>query len=205
VRGLFTWRGWAAAGAVVLGALTLASCAAFSAVQAPPGASAPPSVAPAQLAAEVGIKLPDPGRFSDTDTLKAEARSRKAGTLEATGDGRQVWAVAKTVGYRTEAGDLVLMRAGMSTDLASIPWYGRLLLPSDGTYQQGAVAHDICYQSSGSFTWRGHLGHAWAQPYTRPQCDGLLRETMHQTHVAAWRRYVIVVAVRLGGANGWGH
>lgn len=201
---LLTVRGWAAGVVAGIALLTLGSCAGYASVQPPPGQTGLATVDPAQLAAKVAISLPSPGRFSDTDTLKAEPRSRKAGTLETTSDGRQVWAVVKTLGYRTLSGDLVLMHAGMSTDLASIPWYGRGLLPSDGTYQQDAVVHDICYQSKGSFTWHGHLGHAWAQPYTRPQCDGLLRETMAQSHIAGWRRYVIVLAVRLGGAGGWG-
>src|SRR5437879_13557984 len=93
----------------------------------------------------------------------------------------------------------------MSTDLASIPRVFRTLLPSDGSYAQAALPHDLCYQSKGYFTWRGHLGHAWAHPYNRAECDHLIGEAMEAVHTPKWERMVIVAAVRVGGATGGGH
>lgn len=194
-------------------ALTVAACACYSG--APPAAVVSPPATHEVSAGFVASLPPDlaalkPGHFNRDAVLLMEGRKCKGGLRgsheckETTGDGRQVWAIHDPLAYRTLDGDLILMRPGMSTDLASIPRVARILLPSDGSYAQAALPHDLCYQSKGYFTWRGHLGHAWAQPYTRAGCDHLIDEAMEAVHTPKWERIVIVAAVRVGGGAGWG-
>jgi len=83
--------------------------------------------------------------------------------------GRTVWAVVKPVSYRTHAGDVLTLPAGMTTDLASIPALASPVLPPDGPWVQIAVFHDLLYQTQGSGTWRGHDGTSDAQRHLDEQ------------------------------------
>lgn len=120
-------------------------------------------------------------------------------------DGRQLWAIAKPISYRTHAGDLITVPAGMVTDLASIPSFVSPILPPDGPWSQAAVFHDLCYASKGAFEWRTHAGHTRAAPYSRLECDQLLRDAMSDLGISGWRNWSIYEGVRLGGARGWGN
>lgn len=79
------------------------------------------------------------------------------------------------------------------TDLASIPWPARGLLPPDGPWVKAAVVHDDGYVSLG---WNGRM--------TRKGVDQILREAMEVLGVPAWKRAVIYAAVRVGGRNAFG-
>lgn len=79
------------------------------------------------------------------------------------------------------------------TDLASIPWPARGLLPPDGPWVKAAVLHDAGYITKG-----------WGGRFTRKAVDKLLLEAMEVLGVPAWKRAVIYRAVRIGGGRGWG-
>lgn len=85
------------------------------------------------------------------------------------------------------------IRADGVTDLASIPWPARGLLPPDGPWVKAAVIHDAGYVTRG---WGGRM--------TRKQVDQLLKEAMEVLGVPAWKRAVIYAAVRVGGRNAFG-
>src|SRR5436305_841287 len=88
------------------------------------------------------------GRFSGELHLVLE--QKKEGLPEQTMDGRSLWAVAKPLTYRTHAGDIITLPAGMTTDLASIPRLLWSFLPPDGPWVQIAVFHDLLYKTQGT-------------------------------------------------------
>ena len=80
---------------------------------------------------------------------------------------------------------------GFKTDLASIP---RIVRPFMETCDLGVaapIAHDWQYR-------RGDHG-----LYTRAQADDLFRRMMKHEGVAAWRRTLAYLAVRLFGRGAW--
>lgn len=79
------------------------------------------------------------------------------------------------------------------TDLASIPWPARGLLPPDGPWVKAAVVHDDGYVSLG---WNGRMN--------RKNVDLILREAMEVLGVPAWKRAAIYAAVRIGGGRAFG-
>jgi hypothetical protein len=78
------------------------------------------------------------------------------------------------------------------SDLASIPFPGRGLLPPNGAYVGPSLVHDDGYRSEG-----------WGR-YDRAQVDRLLLDLMVSEGVPWWRREIVYRAVRVGGHRGWG-
>lgn len=114
-----------------------------------------------------------------------------------TRDGRCTWEVLDpALVYEVGAegsGVRIVVPAGTVTDLASIPWPARGLLPPDGPWVKAAVVHDYLYVNRG-------LAGQWS----REASDDILAEAMEVLGVPAWKRWVIHKAVRLGGKRGWG-
>lgn len=79
------------------------------------------------------------------------------------------------------------------TDLASIPWPARGLLPPDGAWVKAAVLHDA-----------GYITRGWGGRFNREGVDRLLLEAMTVLGVPAWKRSVIFRAVRLFGGKAFG-
>lgn len=79
------------------------------------------------------------------------------------------------------------------TDLASVPWPGRGLIPPDGPWVKGAVLHDDGYVTGG-----------WGGQRSRAQVDKLLLESMEVLGCPAWKRSIIYAAVRVGGGRSFG-
>lgn len=125
-------------------------------------------------------------------------------------DGRVLSALERPLQYRTRAGDIITAPAGMPTDLASIPRLAQGALPPDGPWEKAAVIHDLLYQTYGTCQWIGPTGkvhncHTCLEPYSRAEADKLLLEGMEVLEVPLIQRQTIYWAVRLGGADGWGH
>ena len=90
--------------------------------------------------------------------------------------------------YRTHAGDIITLPAGMTTDLASIPRLLWSFLPPDGPWVQIAVFHDLLYKTRGTGVFvfkrpdgtpgRLQASRSRAAPYTRQEADELLRDGM---------------------------
>lgn len=85
------------------------------------------------------------------------------------------------------------------TDLTSVPWIGRRLLPADGPYVKAAIPHDDAYVTKGE-SYRHLLGRA----ATRKEADDDLMEAMKVLGVPGWKRAVVWSSVRAGGGRGWG-
>jgi len=120
--------------------------------------------------------------------------------------GRSLWGLQRPLAYRTGDGpDTITVRAGFPTDLASIPRWAWMILPPDGPWVKAAVIHDYLYATRGTGVWkRGEAGITRAQPYTRLEADRIMREAMENRGVGELRRNLIYLAVRVGGARGWG-
>jgi hypothetical protein len=119
-------------------------------------------------------------------------------------NGHSYYAVRNSLAFRTDAGEILQVHGGQTTDLASIPQVVWPLLPPDGPWAEAAVFHDVCYRSRGSmgFPPKHILGRA--QPFDRAGCDEVLREAMVALGVADWKRVAIWSAVRAFGGLGWG-
>lgn len=143
-----------------------------------------------------------------TAHLALEQLADADGRALLTSDGRSTWRVALPLAYDVGAegsAEVITVPAGATTDLASIPSFAWSIgFPPDGPWLKAAVVHDFLYRTQGTCIWMGASGRTRAQPYTRPESDGILREAMAVLGVAAWERLVIWSAVRLGGAAGWG-
>ena len=98
------------------------------------------------------------------------------------------WRLAQPFGYVTAAGDVINVPCGFITDLASIPWAFRWILPKSGPYNKAAVIHDWLYAN--------HL-------FPREKCDNILLEAMLYEGVNTVTAHVMWAAVRLGGWIPW--
>jgi hypothetical protein len=119
--------------------------------------------------------------------------------------GRSLWALQRTLSY-TPVGDtnVITVPAGFVTDLASIPRWAWILMPPDGPWVKAAIIHDYLYATGGTGQWKSHpTSIAPPRSYTRREADQILREAMENRGVGAFKRTIIYLAVRIGGAGGW--
>lgn len=101
-----------------------------------------------------------------------------------------VWELMQPFGYITLSDEIIRIPTGFITDLASIPWLFRRILPKSGPYNRSCVIHDWCYKT--------HL-------FERSKCDDILLEAMEFEGVGYLTRYTIYWAVRIGGWIPWGN
>lgn len=109
--------------------------------------------------------------------------------------GRAVVRLLEPLEYRVghaESGEAITVPASFETDFASIPWGFWNLFPPLGPWARPAIVHDWLYATGG-------LGGR----YTRSRCDDIFAEALAVVGVAAWRRVVMVAAVRLAGRRAW--
>jgi hypothetical protein len=206
----FIWS-CVAAWAVIMAALIFAVIGVSRAEAGPIPASTPVSA----LAMPPG---PAPGHFTAVEPHLVMEMSGPSRSKPETRDGRTLWAVGKPIVYRTLAGDLITVPAGMTTDLASIPRLVSGAIPPDGPWARAAVVHDFLFETSGScmlkqkdlrtgkvFTYPN--GCTRKTPYTRSEANEVLRQAMVALGVTAWKRVVIYEGVVAGGVvapSAWG-
>ena len=77
---------------------------------------------------------------------------------------------------------------GTPTNLASVPWFGRILVPVSGKHTEASIVHDFCYAG---------------KALSRFESDWLFLTGMRTAGVARWRRWVAYLAVRFGGARAY--
>lgn len=90
--------------------------------------------------------------------------------------------------YRTATGELVIVPRGFLTDYASVPWYGRWLVPKVGRYNRASVVHDYLVTESGK-EWK--------------ESNRIFLEAMKADKVRLWRQVVIYLAVELYRITGF--
>ena len=82
----------------------------------------------------------------------------------------------------------VRVPAGFITDLASVPWFARSIVPRWGRFGAAAIVHDWYYKD---------------QHVERDYADLVFYQMMAEDGVWWWRRQVIYAAVRLFGWAAW--
>lgn len=166
------------------------------------------------------LTIPPPGQFAGKFEIvpleqrcvkkkpTGEAFVAKCPTLKG---GHQFYAVRNTYDFRTAAGDYVTVHGGTTTDLASTPKVMWGVLPPDGPGAKEFPVHDRCYASAGTFDVvdKGgrviKVGRTRKAPYSRAECDEILRQAMVALRVPDWKRIAIFEGVRIGGGAGWKH
>lgn len=99
-------------------------------------------------------------------------------------------------------GSLLVVPAGFTTDLASIP---RALWTVIAPFELSCVApivHDWLYQHGGRIETR-HATLRLMRTFSRADADAFLLDLMEQEAVSVWRRWSAYHAVRLFGASSW--
>ena len=121
-------------------------------------------------------------------------------------NGRSLWGLHDPLSYAPQdRRHTVTVPAGFVTDLTSVPRFAWMVLPPDGPSVKAAVIHDFLYATSGTGSWKRHpTAITRERPYSRPEADNILREALKNRGVGVLRRNIIWVAVRVGGARGWG-
>lgn len=99
-----------------------------------------------------------------------------------------LWTLTLPLEYITEAGESIVVPAGFETDLASIPQVFQNLIPINGRHRAPAILHDYLYS---------------IKDRTRKACDDLFLEAMKSVGVRWSQRWVMYLAVRVGGWVGW--
>jgi hypothetical protein len=143
-------------------------------------------------------------RFTDALELRLMEDGDGRAVLKA---GRCQWYIVEPLVYDVGdegSGVTIVVPAGATTDLASIPRLVTNILPPDGPWTKAAVVHDFLYRTHGFGLFGGRRWLTGKTAYTRAEADGVLREAMGVIGVPGWKRQVIWAAVRIGGAGGWG-
>ncbi|MFQ5557531.1 MAG: DUF1353 domain-containing protein [Acidimicrobiales bacterium] len=87
----------------------------------------------------------------------------------------------------------VVVAAGTTTDLASIPRPLTPLIPRHGIYTEAAVVHDFLYRGQCHGSSRA----------ARRLADRVMRQAMIDLGCARWRRTLVYVGLRLFGHLSW--
>lgn len=99
------------------------------------------------------------------------------------------WIVTVDLVYQSDAAArTITVPAGFQTDLASVPRLPFVYLLCGDCAREAAVVHDYLYTT---------------RPVCRATADAVLREASQVTGVPAWRRWLMWVGVRIGGARHW--
>ena len=98
------------------------------------------------------------------------------------------WELAEPLVYVSKAGEVITIPEKFTTDLASIPRPLQGLVNVNGKHRAAAILHDYLY------TVRGR---------SRSECDSLFLEAMESVGVRWSQRWVMYLAVRVGGWTFW--
>lgn len=96
----------------------------------------------------------------------------------------------------------VYVEAPMDSDLASVPWLFRGLIPKDGPYTRSSFIHDDLYHDRGHNIYYELPDGSIKQstlPITRKEQDRIFRDCMKIDGVPALTRFAMWRAVRHGG------
>lgn len=107
-------------------------------------------------------------------------------------DGKR-WRVAQTFRYETDAGLLVEIPTGFTTDFASVPRFLWPIVPPFGKYTRAATVHDWLYDQH-----RKGLAH-----YSKAYADAVFLEALQDCGCGWWTSTVMWLGVRIGGRRAW--
>ena len=104
---------------------------------------------------------------------------------------KEIWIVDRD--YRIEyvrggATTQLVVPKGTPTNFASVPWFGRIVVPVSGKLTEASVVHDFCYAG---------------KVLSRFESDWLFLTGMRTAGVRPWRRWIAYLAVRFGGSRAY--
>jgi len=100
-----------------------------------------------------------------------------------------LWELDEPLTYVTLDAETITVPAGFVTDLASIPRAFQNLISVNGRHRAPAILHDYLYS---------------IRDRERSMCDDLFLEAMASVGVRWSQRWVMYLAVRIGGWVAWG-
>lgn len=109
--------------------------------------------------------------------------------VELIADDPAQWRLLKPLIYQSDAAGCLVVPAGFVTDFASVPRLPLAFLLAGDTCHRAAVVHDWLYTAPVKFS--------------RAVCDAVLREASAVSGVSWWRRWLVWVGVRVGGAGNY--
>ncbi len=122
------------------------------------------------------------------------------------GHGSDSWILEEDVFYfhqQSRAG--VIVRKGLTTDLASIPRLAKLIISNDNPkIRRPALVHDDIYRSKGlrkQFSW--NLKTYPARRISRAQADRIFHDALREEGVNMITSALMYLAVRVGGWVAW--
>lgn len=102
--------------------------------------------------------------------------------------GRNRWALVRPLIYVTHAEEMIIVPSGFITDLASIPWLARTIVPHQRAERMPAVVHDFLFV---------------IQDRTLPEVDRIIKEAMQDTGVGWYARTMINTGLAIGSWAPW--
>ncbi|PUA19564.1 DUF1353 domain-containing protein [Glaciimonas sp. PCH181] len=100
-----------------------------------------------------------------------------------------LWVLTAPLFYQSDvAKQTFIVPRGFKTDLASVPRLPVVFLLAGATSNEAAALHDFLYST---------------HPVTRSVADAVLKEASAVTGVPVWRRWLMYIGVRIGGASHW--
>jgi Protein of unknown function (DUF1353) len=104
-------------------------------------------------------------------------------------NGKGTWRLLTDLVYESDLlGRIVIVPAGMVTDLDSVPRLPLAYLLTNGYARKAALPHDLFYTN---------------HEVSREVADKVLYEAAIVCGVPAWRAWLIYIAVRIGGGGSW--
>ncbi len=103
-------------------------------------------------------------------------------------DGRNRWALTLPLVYESEAGETIIVPPGFITDLASIPWLARTIVPHNRAERMPAVLHDYLFV---------------IQDRTLGEVNALMYEAMRDTGAGLYARTMIRAGLSVGSWVPW--
>jgi len=90
--------------------------------------------------------------------------------------------------YNSDKDGGIVIKAGLDTDLGSIPKVLRGIFPNDGKAMFGYILHDFLYRDG---------------RFSRNKSDDILEEAMKTLGVSWWRRKSVRWGLKIGGGSAW--
>lgn len=104
------------------------------------------------------------------------------------GSGRNEYILTLPLVYETDVGETIVVPPGFITDLASIPWLARTIVPHNRAERMPAVLHDYLFV---------------VQDRPLGEVNALMYEAMRSTGVGLYARTMIRAGLTLGSWVPW--
>lgn len=126
--------------------------------------------------------------------------ARILGDLVVKNIGAGLWEVVEDIEFHVgqeNSEEVIIVKKGLITDFASMPFGVRNILPKDGAWTRGSLFHDELYKYRGVLPVDCFRGPE--KIYSQKDCDQIFDEINKITGVSWWQRFLIYNALRMFG------